>query len=66
MLEMDDHLQTMSIKEQRVVAEPVERLEEILLNNSRPKRTTKIVTLASLPILQVLTAFLKGNQDVFA
>ena len=37
MLEMDNHLQTMSIEEQRMVAEPVEELEEILLNNSRPE-----------------------------
>ena len=37
MLEMDDHIQTMSIEEQRMVAEPVEELEEILLNNSRPE-----------------------------
>ena len=35
MLEMDDHLQTMSIEEQRTVAEPVEGLEEILFDNSR-------------------------------
>ena len=35
MLEMDNHLQTKSIEEQRTVAEPVESLEEILLNNSR-------------------------------
>ena len=40
----------MSIKEQRVVAEPVEELEEILLDNSRPERTTRIDTLASLPV----------------
>ena len=36
-LEMDDHIQTMSIEEQRMVAELVEGLEEILLNNSRPE-----------------------------
>ena len=36
-LEMDNHLQTMSIEEQQTVAEPVEGLEEILLDNSRPK-----------------------------
>ena len=36
MLEMDDHMETMNIEEQRTVAEPVERLEEVLLNNSRP------------------------------
>ena len=47
MLEMDDHLQTMNIEEQRIVAEPIEKLEEILLDNSRPDRMTKIGTLAS-------------------
>ena len=42
MLEMDDHLQTMSIEEQRAVAEPIEGLEEILLDNSKPKQMTRI------------------------
>ena len=37
MLEMDNHLQTINIEEQRAVAEPVEGLEEILLDNSRPE-----------------------------
>ena len=37
MLEMDDHLQTMSIEEQQTVAKLVEGLEEILLDNSRPE-----------------------------
>ena len=37
MLEMNDHLQTMSIEEQRAVSEPVEGLEEILLDISRPE-----------------------------
>ena len=37
MLEMDDHLQTMSIEEQRAVSEPIEGLEEILLDISRPE-----------------------------
>jgi len=37
MLEMDDHLQSMSIEEERAAAEPVEGLEEMLLNNSRPE-----------------------------
>ena len=37
MLEMDDHLQTISIEEQRAVTEPVEGLEEILLDISRPE-----------------------------
>ena len=66
MPKIDDHLQTMSIEEQRTIAKPIEGLEEILLNNSRPKRTTRISTLASPPIRQALTTFLKENQDVFA
>ena len=33
MLEINNHLQTMSIEEQRTGAEPVERLEEIPLNS---------------------------------
>ena len=36
MLEMDDHVQTMNIEEQQTVAEPIEKLEKVLLNNSRP------------------------------
>ena len=50
MLEMDDHLQTISIEEQRAVAEPVEGLDKILLDNSRPERMTRIDTLTSLPV----------------
>ena len=37
MLEMDDHLQTMCIVEQRTVAEPVEGLEEVILDDARPE-----------------------------
>ena len=66
MLEMDNHLQTMSIEEQRTVAEPVESLEEILLNNSRLEWTTRIDTLANLLVRQALTTFLRESQDVFA
>ena len=66
MLEMDDHLQTMSIEEQRTEAEPIERLEEIPLDSSRLDRITRIGTLASPTICLALVAFLKENQDVFA
>ena len=66
MLEMDDHMQTMNIEKQRMVLEPVERLEEILLDNSKLDRTTRIGTLASPMVRQVLTTFLQENQDVFA
>ena len=43
MLELDNHLQTMNIEEQRMVAELVERLEEMLLDNSRSDRMTMCI-----------------------
>ena len=61
MLEMDDHLQTMNIEEKRMMAELVEGLEEIPLENSRPNQMTRIGTLASPLIRQALTTFLKEN-----
>ena len=61
MLEMDNHLQTMCIEEQRTVAKPVEGLEEVLLDDFMPKRTTRIGTLASQPMRQALTMFLREN-----
>ena len=66
MMEMDDHLQAMSIEEHRTTMEPVEKLEEVFLDNSNPERTTKIGTLASPAIRQEFTAFLRSNRDVFA
>ena len=56
----------MCIEEQQTIAEPVEELEEVTLDESRPKRTTRMGTLASQPIRQALIAFPKRNQDVFA
>ena len=55
----------MYIGEQRTAAEPVEELEEIILNESRPERITRMGTLASSLIRQDLTGFLRMNQDVF-
>ena len=66
MLEMDDHQQTMCIGEQRAVAESVEELKEVILDDLRPERMTRVGTLASWPVRQALTAFLRNNQDVFA
>ena len=48
------------------MVEPVEGLEEILLDTSRPDRMTRISTLASPSISQAFTSFLRENQDVFA
>ena len=66
MLEMEDHQQIMCIGEQRTTTEPVEDLEEISLDESRPERTTRMGTLASPLIHQDLATFLRMNQDVFA
>ena len=44
MLEMDNHLQTMNIEEQRTVAESIKRLEGVLLDDSKPDRITRIGT----------------------
>ena len=61
MLEMNDHLQTISIEAQQTVAEPIEGLEKILLDNFRLERTTRIGTLASLLICQAFMMFLREN-----
>ena len=66
MLEMEDHQQTMCIGEQWIMTEPVEELEEVVLDESRPGRTTRMGTLASSMIRQDLAGFLRMNQDVFA
>ena len=66
MLKMDDHQQTMCIGEQRAIAEPIEELEEVTLDSSRPKRTTRIGILANWPVSKMLTTFLRDNQEVFA
>ena len=66
MMEMDDHLQAMSIEEHRTTTESVEKLEEVFLEDSNHERTTKIGTLASPTVRKKLTAFLRSNRDVFA
>ena len=59
-------LQAMNIEEHCMAMEPVEKLEEILLDDSKLDQTTKIGTLANPMLRQALTAFLRSNQDVFA
>ena len=65
-MEMEDHLQTFSIEEHRTAMEPVEKLQEVLLDDSNHERTTKIGTLASPIVRQELMAFLRSNQDIFS
>ena len=66
MMEMDDHLQAMSIKEHRMTTEPIEKFGEVFLDDSNLERTTKIGTLASPTVHQAITTFLRSNRDVFA
>ena len=56
----------MNIEEHQIVTELVERLEEILLDDSKNDRTTRIDTLTSPTVHQALATFLKDNRDVFA
>ena len=56
----------MNIEEHQTTTEPVEKLEEVFLNDSNHERTTKIGTLASPAIRQELTAFLRSNRDIFS
>ena len=56
----------MCIGEQRTIAKPVEELEEVILDESRPGRTTRMGTLASPTVRQDLANFLRMNQDIFA
>ena len=44
MLAMDEHVQTMSIEQRRVVAEPTEVLEDIPLEEDNPEKFTRIAT----------------------
>ena len=66
MLELEDYQQTMYIREQWTAPELVEELEEIILDESRLERRTRMGTLANPLIRQDLTGFLRMNQDVFA
>ena len=44
MLSVDEHMQTMSIEERRVIAESTEVLEDIPLEEGNPKKLTRIGT----------------------
>ena len=64
-MEMEDQVQALNIEEHWMVTEPVEKLEEIPLDNSDPDRMNKIGTLTNPAIRQELIAFLRSNQDIF-
>ena len=59
MLEMDDHLQT--VYRRTMDSSRTGELEKVLLDDSMPRRTMRIGTLASPPVRQALKTFLRKN-----
>ena len=66
MLAMDKHVQTMSIDERKVTTEPTKVLEDIPLDQSNPKKFTRIGTSIEMKMKQDLVHFLKKSMDLFA
>ena len=66
LLAMDEHTQTMSIEERKVVAEPTEVLEDIPLEKGNPEKFTRIGTSMEEKTKQNLVQFLRKSIDVFA
>ena len=55
----------MNREEHKTVTKPIEKLEEVLLDDSKNDQTTRIGTLASSTVRQARTTFLIDNRDVF-
>ena len=66
MLAMDEQLQTMNIEEKRMVAEPIEVLEDISLDEKNPERSTRFGADLEGRIKKDLICFLRKSIDVFA
>ena len=66
LLAMDEQTQTMSIEERKVVAEPIEALEDIPLEEGNLETFTKIRTSMEEKTKQDLVQFLRKSIDVFA
>ena len=56
----------MNIKERRVVAEPIEILEDVLLQENDPEKFTRIGTSMKEKAKKDLVQFLRKSIDVFA
>lgn len=65
MLAMDEHVQTMSIEERRVVAEPIEVLEDIPLEEGNLEKFTRIGTSMKEKTKKDLVQFLRKSIDIF-
>jgi len=66
MLAMDEQMQTMSIEERRIVAEPTEVLGDVLLQGNDPEKFTRIGTSMKEKAKEDLIQFLRKNTEVFA
>ena len=66
MMALDEQVQTMSIEERRVVAEPTEVLEDVLLQEDDLEKFTIIGTNMKEKAKEDLVQFLRMNIDVFA
>ena len=66
MLAMDEQVQTLNIKEKRIVAKPTETLENIPLDESNTERCTGVGADLEEKNKKDLVQFLKKNIDVFA
>ena len=66
MLAMDEQIQMMNIEEKRIVAEPIEVLEDVSLNENNPERCTRVGGDLEEKIKKDLVRFLRKSIDVFA
>ena len=65
MLAMDEHIQTMSIEERRVVAELIEVLEDIPSDENNLEKYTRVGVNIEKKTKQDLVQFLKKSINVF-
>ena len=66
MLAIDEQMQTMSIEERRTLAEPIEVLEDVPLDDSNLEKFTRIRTSMEKETRQDLVGFLKKSTYIFA
>ena len=66
MMALDEQVQTMSIEERRIIAEPTEVLEDVLLQEDDPEKFTRIGVGMKEKARKYLIQFLRKSIDVFA
>lgn len=66
MLERDEQMTTMNIKELRANTEPMEKLDDVSLHEEHSDKIACIGTQASPLIQNGFILFLKNNLDIFA